>query len=74
MIGAYLGMVMVLVAFACESRGVISSRSTNYLILMAFGEGLLTFRAYVTKEWPFAVLGGIWAIFAIYAMLNPPKN
>ena len=72
MVGAYFGMVMVLIAFSCESRGIISSRSNIYLILMAIGEGLLTFRAYVTSEWPFAVLGGIWAIFAVYAILNPP--
>jgi hypothetical protein len=74
MIGAYFGMMMVLIAFSCESRGIISSRSNKYLILMALGEGLLTLRAYVTSEWPFAVLGGIWAIFAVYAIIYPPTK
>ena len=74
MIGAYVGMVMVLAAFATETRGIISSRSFNYLVLMAIGELLLTLRAYVTGEWPFAVLGGVWAAFAIYSILQPPKN
>ena len=74
MIGAYVGMVMVLIAFATETRGIISSRSFNYLVLMAIGELLLTLRAYVTGEWPFAVLGGVWAAFAIYSILQPPKN
>ena len=59
MIGAYAGMVVVLAAFAAETRGIVSSRSLTYLILMAIGEALLTVRAYVTGEWPFAVLGGI---------------
>lgn len=72
MIGAYAGMVIVLVAFAAETRGIVSSRSFTYLILMAIGEALLTVRAYVTKEWPFAVLGGIWAAFAIHSILKPP--
>jgi len=40
---------------------------------MFLGESLLTLRAYVTKEWPFAVLGGIWALFAAYSILKPPK-
>ena len=62
MIGAYLGMIMVLAAFAGETRNVISSRSLIYLLLMAVGEALLTLRAYVTGEWPFAILGGIWAL------------
>ena len=74
MIGAYIGMLMVLAAFAAETRGIVSSRSFNYLVLMAIGEALLTVRAYVTKEWPFAVLGGIWAAFAIYSILKPPKE
>ncbi len=74
MIGAYAGMLMVLVAFAAETRGIISSRSLNYLFLMAIGEILLTLRAYVTGEWPFAVLGAVWAAFAIYSIMNPaPK-
>ena len=74
MIGAYLGMIMVLAAFAAETRNVISSRSLIYLLLMAVGEALLTLRAYVTGEWPFAILGGIWALFAVYSIANPPTN
>ena len=74
MIGAYVGMLMVLVAFAAETRGIVSSRSFNYLLLMAIGEALLTVRAYITGEWPFAVLGGIWAVFAIYSILKPPED
>ena len=74
MIGAYAGMVIVLAAFSAETRGIVSSRSFTYLILMAVGEALLTVRAYVTGEWPFAVLGGIWPAFAIYSILKPPKE
>ena len=74
MIGAYAGMFMVLAAFATETRGLVSSRSITYLVLMAIGEALLTVRAYVTGEWPFAVLGGIWAVFAIYSIIQPPTE
>ena len=71
MAGAYLGMVMVLFAFVTETRGLISSRSVSYLSLMGIGEILLTVRASVTGEWPFAVLGAIWAIFAIWSIFKP---
>ena len=74
MFGAYVGMLMVLAAFAAETRGIVSSRSFNYLVLMAIGEALLTVRAYVTGEWPFAVLGAVWALFAIYSIMKPPAN
>jgi len=74
MIGAYIGMAMVLIAFITETRGRLSSRSMTYLVLMAVGEGLLTLRAYVTGEWPFAVLGAIWAAFAVFSILQPPNE
>ena len=74
MIGAYIGMFMVLAAFAAETRNIMSSRSLTYLLLMAIGEALLTLRAYVTGEWPFAILGGIWALFAVYSIAKPPTN
>ena len=74
MIGAYVGMFMVLAAFAAETRNKMSSRSLTYLLLMAIGEALLTLRAYVTGEWPFAILGGIWALFAVYSIAKPPVN
>jgi hypothetical protein len=74
MIGAYVGMLMVLAAFATETRGLISSRSFSYLVLMAIGEILLTLRAYVTGEWPFAVLGAVWALFAMYSIIQPPND
>ena len=74
MIGAYIGMFMVLAAFAAETRNIMSSRTLTYLLLMAIGEALLTLRAYVTGEWPFAILGGIWVLFAAYSILKPPTN
>ena len=74
MIVSYVGLLMVLAAFATETRGLISSRSFSYLVLMAIGEILLTLRAYVTGEWPFAVLGAVWALFAIYSIMQPPNN
>ena len=73
MFGAYVGMLMVLIAFATETRGMLSSRSMPYLLLMGVGEILLTIRATLTGEWPFAVLGAIWAAFALWSILKPPQ-
>ncbi|MAK26447.1 MAG: hypothetical protein CMA02_04155 [Euryarchaeota archaeon] len=74
MVGAYIGMAMVLLAFVTETRGLISSRSVNYLMLMGVGEILLTIRASITGEWPFAVLGAIWALFALWSIFKPPAT
>ena len=34
---------------------------------------MLTIRAGVTGEWPFAILGAIWAVFALYSVIRPIK-
>ena len=48
MIGAYVGMILVLAAFVFETRGLLSSRSLLYLYSMGIGETMLTIRAGVT--------------------------
>ena len=71
MIGAYVGMVIVVVAFALETRGLVSSRSSAYLAGMALGQILLGIRAFDTGEWPFAVLAAVWAAVALLAIARP---
>ena len=51
MIGAYMGMILVLAAFVFETRGLLSSRSLLYLYSMGIGETMLTIRA-----------GGYWGM------------
>lgn len=71
MVGAYIGMSMVVIAFALETRGRVSSRSTLYLASMAVGQILLGARAYDTGEWPFVFLSIIWAGVALLAIAKP---
>ena len=71
MVGAYIGMSMVVIAFALETRGRVSSRSTLYLASMAVGQILLGVRAYYTGEWPFVFLSIIWAGVALLAIAKP---
>ena len=39
MIGAYIGMLMVLAAFVAETRNIVSSRSLTYLLLSLMSDG-----------------------------------
>ena len=71
MYGAYLGMALILAAFALETRGKISSRAPAYLWIMAIGQILLGIRAGVTQEWPFVALSIVWVGFAFYAIFFP---
>lgn len=71
MLGAYLGMALILAAFALETRGKLSSKASTYLWLMAIGQILLGTRAFLTEEWPFVALSVVWAGFAFASIIRP---
>ena len=66
---AYLGMILILVAFFLETRNVIESKAPLYLILMAVGSGLLAIRAYLIDEWAFFILEIAWFLTAVIGLL-----
>ena len=53
---AHPGMVPILAAFALETRGMLHSRSTVYLSMMAIGFSLLAVGTLVASEWVFPIL------------------
>ena len=68
---AYLGMILTVSSFSLEVRGKLSSRSAAYLTMMLAGQAMLGIRAFVTQEWPFAILSTIWAVVALNGILKP---
>ena len=62
---AYLGMMLILLAFFMETRNVIESKAPLYLLLMAVGSGLLALRAYLIQEWAFFILEIAWFLTAV---------
>ena len=68
---AYNGMILS--AFVLETRGVLQSKEMPYLVLMAFGSGLLAVRAYLIDEWAFLILEVAWfaaAVLGVWAILG----
>ena len=57
---AYFGMILILSAFILETRDILHSKRSPYLILMALGSGLLAVRAYIIDEWAFFILEVAW--------------
>ena len=80
MIGAYLGMVMIITAFGLEVSDRMSSKSAAYLLLMGIGQILLGVRAMMTEEWPFFALAMVWGgfaalgLFRLYVHVHPQKE
>jgi hypothetical protein len=67
---AYIGMASILLAFLLETRDALSSKGTIYLLLMAFGSGLLAIRAYLISEWAFFILEVVWCGAAVIALIS----
>ena len=66
---AYIGMILILVAFFLETRNVIKSKAPLYLTLMAIGSGLLAIRAYLIEEWAFFILEIAWFLTAVVGLI-----
>ncbi len=67
---AYIGMASILLAFLLETRDALSSKGMIYLLLMAFGSGLLVIRAYLISEWAFFILEVVWCGAAVIALIS----
>lgn len=67
---AYIGMASILLAFLLETRDALSSKGNIYLLLMAFGSGLLAIRAYLISEWAFFILEIVWCGAAVIALIS----
>ena len=67
---SYVGMISILLAFVLETRNVLHSKQTSYLMLMAFGSALLGIRAFLIDEWAFLILEAAWCGAAMVAFVQ----
>lgn len=70
---AYAGMLSILFAFVMETRGLMSSRGSAYLLAMAVGSALLGVRAAHMREWAFFLLETVWCAAAVWALARPRR-
>ncbi len=71
---AYVGMICILLAFLLETRNILHSKQSTYLVLMAVGSGLLGVRAFLIDEWAFFVLEVVWCGAAVLALISLGKT
>ena len=62
------GMLCLLVAFVLDLFKKLDQDSVRYNLLNVIGAALLTYYAYMLRSVPFAVLEGIWGLFALYKL------
>lgn len=69
-----LGVALLLIAFACNSAGLLDRRSRSYQLLNAVGAGLAGYAAWLIDFVPFVVLEGTWALVALFALIRSGRQ
>lgn len=65
-----IGVSLLLLAFALNLAGRLSSASRVYLWLNITGAGLACLSSYMIAFWPFVVLEGVWTLSSLVMLLK----
>jgi hypothetical protein len=71
---ASIGVIILLIAFLLNMFKRLSAQSRTYTALNFMGAGICCFSSYLIHFYPFVVLEGIWATFALYSFINVPRG
>jgi hypothetical protein len=64
------GAVLVLSGFGLNQLGLLSSRSSTYLVLNVVGAGVLAVLAFQGRQWGFLLLEGVWSVMALAGLMT----
>jgi len=59
---------MVLAAFVAAQLRLLDQRGYTYLLLNLVGSGILALLAYVSEQWGFLLLEGVWALVSLSSL------
>ncbi|MEB0261679.1 MULTISPECIES: hypothetical protein [unclassified Mucilaginibacter] len=71
---ASIGVIILLVAFLLNMFKQISAQTRIYTGMNFIGAGMCGLSSYMIDFYPFVVLEGIWAAFALYSFFNVPRG
>ncbi|MEO8886396.1 MAG: hypothetical protein ABI367_10060 [Mucilaginibacter sp.] len=71
---ASLGVIILLVAFLLNLYKKVKAESRTYTLLNFIGAAMCGVSSYLIRFYPFVVLEGIWAAFALFSFFNVPRG
>jgi cytochrome bd-type quinol oxidase subunit 2 len=71
---ASLGVIILLIAFLLNLYKRLSPESKAYALLNFIGAATCGFASYMINFYPFVVLEGIWAAFALVSFFKVPRG
>ncbi|CAN5149657.1 hypothetical protein BH09BAC6_BH09BAC6_25100 [soil metagenome] len=71
---ASTGVIILLIAFLLNLYKKLPAESRMYSFLNFIGAGICGYSSYMISFYPFVVLEGVWAAFALAHLLKPVKS
>jgi len=71
---ASIGVIILLIAFLLNLYKRIAPESKAYTLLNFIGAATCGYASYTINFYPFVVLEGIWAAFALFSFFKVPRG
>ncbi len=65
-----IGVGLILVAFFCNTFGIIQREGKLYFILNILGAGIACYASFLISYWPFVILEGVWTIVSVVGLFK----
>jgi len=71
---ASIGVIILLIAFVLNLYKVVPAESRTYTLLNFIGAATCGYASFLISFYPFVVLEGIWAMFALVSFFKVPRG
>ena len=71
---ASIGVIILLIAFVLNLYKIVPAESRTYTLLNFVGAATCGYASFLISFYPFVVLEGIWAAFALVSFFKVPRG
>lgn len=65
-----VGVGLILLAYFCDTFGLIKNNSKAFFILNILGSGIACYASLLIHYWPFVILEGCWFLVSLIGLLK----
>ena len=68
-----VGVGLILLAYFCNTFGLINAKSKLFFLLNIVGAGLACYASWLINYWPFVILEGTWLLVSLIGLFKNAK-
>jgi hypothetical protein len=65
-----IGVGLILVAYFCNTFGLVKNNSKIFFVLNIIGAGIACYASLLIDYWPFVILEGTWFLVSLIGLLK----